>query len=121
MKQVITVKNLKCPCVIGVYPQERKIEQILFIDIELRGDFTKATLSDCVDDTIDYASVAQETIKIAQVSKSQLIEHLARKITAHLFSFYAQLSSCSIKIKKTSAIPETDYASFSMECSRSDL
>ena len=51
---IIFIKELCIETVIGIYDWERKIKQMVCIDLELGTDISKASTSDDVKDTLDY-------------------------------------------------------------------
>lgn len=84
--QKITIDRLQVPTLIGVYDWERESKTELLISIELWADLTTAMQSDAVNDTIDYALVANCVCEIAADTSYQLIESLGNTIGNQLMS-----------------------------------
>lgn len=105
------IQNLKIQCIIGIHPHERTKEQLLFVDVAFDYDFEKASISEDVNDVIDYTSVAKHIEQLLIEEQYQLIETAAEKIAALLFHKWESILQCSIHIKKPNAIPNADFAS----------
>lgn len=64
----------------GVDKIEQELGQKLYIDIELRGDLSKACLSDNIKDTINYKEVYKVVARIADKKRYNLLEALAEDV-----------------------------------------
>ena len=83
----------------GVTEAEREVGQRLVIDITLEVGETDATVTDRVEDTIDYGEVCQVIALIAQQKSYRTLERLCGVIADRLSSeFGAQ--SVSVKASK---------------------
>ncbi|MDX2312654.1 MAG: dihydroneopterin aldolase [Gammaproteobacteria bacterium] len=76
---IIYISDLRIETVIGIFDWERKIKQTVVLDIEMAGDCRKAALSDSVEDTLNYKSVAKRLIAFVGESEFQLVETLAER------------------------------------------
>ena len=56
---IVFIKELCIETIIGIYDWERKIKQVVCIDLELGTEISKASDSDNIQDTIDYKAVAK--------------------------------------------------------------
>lgn len=88
MTGLIEIKNLKMQAFHGVLTQERTVGNLYSIDLSLTTDITKATLSDNIADTINYAEVA-ELIREEMLKPSNLLEHVAGRIIVRLQALWA--------------------------------
>ena len=79
---IVFIHELKIETVIGIYDWERKIRQIISLDIEMATDISKAAKSDNIDDTLSYKTVAKRLIDFVEQSEFELVEALAEKICA---------------------------------------
>ena len=77
----VFIQGLKIDTVIGIYDWEREIRQDVTIDLEMAADIKAASLTDHIDQTLDYKSVAKRLIQFVKDSEFQLVETLAEKIT----------------------------------------
>lgn len=103
MKTQILIENLRFLTIVGVYDWEQATPQPLVVNVCLDCDMTKAFVSDCVDDVINYKAVCEEIEAICHHTKAHLLEHLAHKILSHLFGHYP-CTHIHLSLKKPSAI-----------------
>lgn len=79
---IVFIHDLQIETVIGIYDWERKIRQIISLDIEMATDISKASKSDDIDDALSYKTVAKRLIDFVEQSEFELVEALAEKICA---------------------------------------
>lgn len=72
----------------GVSEAEREIGQRLVIDLRLEVGACDATVTDRVEDTIDYAEVCQTVALVAQQRSYKTLERLCTAIADRLLSDY---------------------------------
>jgi len=77
---IVFIRDLQIETVIGIYDWERKIRQMISIDLDMASDIKKAASSDQIDDTLNYKAVAKRLITFVEESEFQLVETLAEKI-----------------------------------------
>jgi 7,8-dihydroneopterin aldolase/epimerase/oxygenase len=77
----VFIQGLKIDTVIGIYDWEREIRQDVTLDLEMAADIKAASLTDHIDQTLDYKSVAKRLIQFVKDGEFQLVETLAEKIT----------------------------------------
>jgi len=77
----VFIQGLKIDTVIGIYDWEREIRQEVTLDLEMAADIKAASLTDHINQTLDYKSVAKRLIQFVKNSEFQLVETLAEKIT----------------------------------------
>ncbi len=77
---IIFINDLRVETVIGVNDWERKIRQTVSIDLELSCDCKKASLSDSIEDTLNYKLVSKRVTGFVEESDFQLVETLAENI-----------------------------------------
>tara|TARA_B100000927_G_scaffold137881_1_gene111247 strand:- start:1685 stop:2035 length:351 start_codon:yes stop_codon:yes gene_type:complete len=76
---IVFIKELCIETVIGVYDWERKIKQIICIDLELGTDISSASNSDNIQNTVDYKAVSKRLKLFIGESEFQLVEALAEE------------------------------------------
>jgi dihydroneopterin aldolase len=86
----------------GVTPAEREVGQRLVIDIRLDVGECDATVTDLVEDTIDYAEVTQLVALVAQQRSYKTLERLCTAIADRLLS---QFSAESVWVKAAKPDP----------------
>lgn len=77
---IVFIRDLKIETVIGIYDWERKIRQMVSIDLDMASDIKKAASSDKIEHALNYKAVAKRLIAFVNDSEYQLVETLAEKI-----------------------------------------
>ena len=77
---IVFIRDLQIETVIGIYDWEKKVRQIVSLDIDMASDIKKAADSDNIDDTLSYKTVAKRLIGFVEQSEFELVEALAEKI-----------------------------------------
>jgi dihydroneopterin aldolase len=72
----------------GVSEAEREVGQRLVLDLRLDVGETDATVTDAIEDTVDYAEVCQLVALIAQQRSHRTLERLCSTIADRLLSDY---------------------------------
>jgi len=73
----------------GVTAAEREVGQRLVLDLRLEVGECDATVTDMVDDTVDYASVCERVALVAQQRSYKTLERLCSAIADRLLADYA--------------------------------
>jgi dihydroneopterin aldolase len=115
----ISIVDLEVFYCVGVTDEERATPQRLLLTVEMGFDITSAALSDRIERTIDYHSVAQMLLKHGEGRSWKLLERLVSNLCDIILSdFKAQ--SVSVTVKKF-IIPEARYVSVQLAKSRTGL
>jgi len=77
---IVFIRDLQIETVIGIYDWERKVKQIISLDVDMATDIQKAANSDNIEDTLSYKTVAKRLIEFVEESEYELVEALAEKI-----------------------------------------
>lgn len=77
---IVFIRDLQIETVIGIYDWERKIRQMISIDLDMATDIKKAANTDNIEDTLNYKAVAKRLITFVAESSFELVETLAEKI-----------------------------------------
>ena len=80
MEEKVVLKDITVFGYYGVSPIERKIGQKLQIDVEYYHDFTKASMTDSLEDTVNYERVYTKIMQTVENNKFNLLETLADAI-----------------------------------------
>jgi len=83
----------------GCFHEERIIGTQFMVDLELEVDTTKAETSDQLKDIVNYMEV-YGLVRHEMEQKSQLIEHVARRIIDALKASFPEVTSLQVKISK---------------------
>lgn len=76
----IFLREIEVACVIGVNDWERKVEQIVRIDVELETDLTRACAQDDIRETVDYKQIRDRIVSTVKEARCFLIEALAERV-----------------------------------------
>lgn len=105
----ISIVDLEVFYRIGVTEQERSAPQRLLICAEMEFDFSRASASDRVEDTINYFDVSQDLLRLGEGRSWNLLEKLAAEIGDLIVSKYKP-QSVTVEVKKF-PIPQARYVS----------
>jgi 7,8-dihydroneopterin aldolase/epimerase/oxygenase len=83
----------------GVSEAEREVGQRLVLDLRLDVGETDATVTDAIEDTVDYAEVCQLVALIAQQRSHKTLERLCSTIADRLLADY-ELEGVWVKAAK---------------------
>ena len=86
MAERITIERLEFYGHCGVTTEERQKAQLLAVDLELDATMASAALSDCLNETIDYAEVAKRLTTLGTSLECKLLESLAEQLIGMLFA-----------------------------------
>lgn len=115
----VFIEGLDIEAIIGVHDWERTAAQPLVMDIGMSVDVSVPARSDAVDETVDYAAVAEAVGELAGKSRFQLIETLAEQVAAMILErFGSKVTAVTVCIRKPQAIPNARCAAVEITRSR---
>ncbi|MBA2726939.1 MAG: dihydroneopterin aldolase [Parachlamydiaceae bacterium] len=114
MKGYIGIDRHKIDCIIGVHPLERQNLQSIYVDLMVETDFSKCSLSDDVEDTVNYELLADLCTEIAKCRQFRLLETFAVEALHEIFRRF-DVSKASICIRKPKALASVDYTIVQLE------
>jgi dihydroneopterin aldolase len=100
---IVYISDLRIETVIGIYDWERKIRQIVSIDLEMAADNRKAAATESIDDALNYKAVAKRLIAFVEASEFQLVETLAERIAEIVLSEF-DVNWLRLKLGKPGAV-----------------
>lgn len=103
----IIIEGLQLKSLIGVYDWERTAKTRLLLDVVLYTDLQLAGLSDDVNDTVNYAAVAELLVNLADASEFELLEALAHAMVNALFEHFSLLK-VRVKLSKPDILTNAD-------------
>src|SRR5262245_11525753 len=112
----ITISDLEVFYRVGVPDEERAKPQRLLLTVEILHDFSNASKTDDLTQTIDYDAVCQRLIKLGDGKSWKLIESLAADIAETLIREFG-VRTISVEVKKF-VIPQARYVSVSLTRNR---
>lgn len=101
MKHTIEVNGIRVHAYHGCLPEEAEIGGNYIVDVSIATDFTKATVTDALSDTVDYAAVNTIVRKEMGV-RSKLIEHVGQRIVRRIQSEIENVVGLRVKVTKVS-------------------
>jgi dihydroneopterin aldolase len=103
MSDLIEIKGIKSFGYHGVLESEKITGQDFYVDVVLEVDLTRASVTDDVSDTINYAEVTD--LVVAQITGDpvSLIEKLAGNIADRIKATYPQAAAVSVTVHKPQA------------------
>jgi dihydroneopterin aldolase len=76
----IFLRDLEIEAVIGIWEWERRIKQVVSIDLEMATDAKRASRADSIEATLNYRDVAKRLIEFVGQSQFELVESLAEAV-----------------------------------------
>lgn len=76
----IFLRELRVETIIGFWEWERRIKQVVSIDLEIGTDARVAAASDAIAGTLNYEQLAKRLIEFVGESQYQMVEALATAI-----------------------------------------
>lgn len=109
----IHINGIRCYSYHGCIEEEAKSGGYFLVDIEVQGNWRKASASDQLDDAIDYVTLS--TIAIEEMSKrAALVETVAYRIADRIQERYSAAEGVQVSITKERAPIEKDVASITV-------
>ena len=99
----VIIKNLIAHGVIGVYDWERDKPQEISINITLYGDLSKTGITDDINDSIDYETIAKGVQSLAENCKRLTVEALAHDIASYCLETPGAIK-VSVRVEKPGAV-----------------
>ena len=118
MSDQIRVTGIKAFGYHGVLPHEATIGQEFTVDLLVTLDLRAASLSDDLNETINYADLAKIAHDNIVGDRVQLIERLAGRIAEEISSAYSQITSVSVTVHKPHAPVTVDFEDISVTITR---
>ncbi|MBL8199142.1 MAG: dihydroneopterin aldolase [Chromatiales bacterium] len=78
----IFLRDLRIRTIVGIWEWERRMPQIVSIDLDMGTDIRRAAQSDQIEDTLDYKAVTRRVRTLVTESGFNLIETMAERIAA---------------------------------------
>ena len=101
MQNIIEITGIKLYAYHGCLKEEAIIGGNYIVDVFIKTDFTKASKTDNLDQTIDYVLV-NNIVKEEMAIRSKLIEHVGQRIYDRMLKKFDAIISLQVKIRKLS-------------------
>jgi dihydroneopterin aldolase len=107
----IQLRGIRVTAIHGVLPEERVRPQPFEVDLDLWVDLATAGASDQLDDTVDYADIADVAIGVVSGSPSyQLLEAVAASIAAATLARDRRIAAVTVGLRKLEPPLDVDIA-----------
>jgi FolB domain-containing protein len=107
----ITIVDLEVFYCVGVTDEERAKPQRLLLTVDINFDFSSAAVSDRIERTINYQTVADELLKFGEGRSWKLIEKLVTNVAERIITEYKP-EAVMVEAKKF-CIPQARFVSVS--------
>lgn len=114
---IVFIEDLRIETVIGIYDWERRIRQVVALDIEMQFDNTRPAATDCIEDTLDYKAVSKRLIAFVEASEFQLVETLAERCAAIILDEF-DVQHVRLRLAKPGAVRGSKAVGVQIERSR---
>lgn len=111
----IELERLPVRCIVGILPRERVEEQQLFLDVSLDLDFARAAASESVEDTVDYAALADRLEALVVEGRFQLLETLVERCARDVLDRHPAVVRVRVTAHKPAAVPRAGDTRVSVE------
>ena len=96
---IIELEDMKFQAYHGCLESERRDGNLFLVDFKGEMDITKASESDCLEDTVNYARI-YEIVKAEMEIPSDLLEHVAGRIVNAIAEKFPQFVRFSVRVSK---------------------
>ena len=118
MSDQISVTGIKAFGYHGVLPHEAVDGQEFIVDLKVDLDLRAASISDDLNDTINYADLAQIVHNNIVGERVQLIERLAGRIADEIMATHKIIRSIQVTVHKPHAPVTLDFDDISVTITR---
>ncbi len=95
----IKLKNIRTYSYHGCLIEEGKIGSDYSVNLEVKTNLNKSSLSDDLKDTVDYVLLNQIVVEEMAI-RSNLLEHVAQRIIQRVFKEVTTISSVKLGVSK---------------------
>lgn len=99
----IILKNIKIYAYHGAIPEENKLGQNFYVDLELFLSLKEAGQTDDIYKSVSYAEIYIEVEKIVKKENYNLIETVAEKIANGILEKYKKIKNIKVQVRKPQA------------------
>ena len=96
---IIRLKNIRTFSFHGCLVEESKIGSDYSVDLEVKTDLRKSSLTDDLKDTVDYVHLNKIVVEEMAI-RSQLLEHVAQRIIKRIFNELPSISTIVLAVSK---------------------
>lgn len=87
----------------GLFDHERENGQDFYVDLVLDVDLTQASVSDAIEDTVNYGEITDLVVEEITSNPVNLIEKLAARIAERVLNQHIRVNSVTVTVHKPQA------------------
>ena len=96
---IIRLKNIRTFSYHGCLVEESKIGSDYRVDLEIKADLIKSSVSDELADTVDYVHLNKIVVEEMAI-RSKLLEHVAKRVITRVFREIPEVSRIVLEVSK---------------------
>lgn len=96
---IIKLKNIRTYSYHGCLIEEGKIGSDYIVNLEVKTDLRKSSISDDLKDTVDYVLLNRIVVEEMAI-RSDLLEHVAHRIITRIFNEIPEVSRIIVAVSK---------------------
>ncbi|MFV8358837.1 dihydroneopterin aldolase [Flavobacterium sp. LS1P3] len=96
---IIKLKNIRTYSYHGCLIEEGKIGSDYIVNLEVKTDLRKSSISDDLKDTVDYVLLNRIVVEEMAI-RSDLLEHVAHRIITRIFEEIPEVSRIIVAVSK---------------------
>lgn len=97
---ILKLEGMRYRVKLGLLPEERFLGGEIRLNVALYGDFSRAGMSDKIEDAVDYRRVVTIITEEVVHETFHLIEAFAEKLAKHLLDNIPQVQIVEVTVKK---------------------
>ena len=105
MKGEILIEELSVNCIIGILSHERATPQKLLLNIVLEIDYDRVATSDRVENTVNYAEIADQISQLAIERQFQLVETMVATACQQILANHPTVNRVEVTARKPDIMP----------------
>ena len=109
MTDLIRIRGLRAKTRIGVTEEERAVDQVVIVDLDIHADLLPSGRSDDLVDTVDYDSTITQVVALLRAGERKLLEHLAEEIGA-LITRHPAVKGVTVEVAKENLPVDEDVS-----------
>jgi dihydroneopterin aldolase len=114
------VRELRVEAIIGFWEWERRVKQIVSIDLEIATDAKVAARADAVEAALNYERLSERVLEFVGASEFKLVETLAEAIAKIVVAEFGA-PWVKVLVAKPGAIPRAGGVGIVIERSTADF
>jgi dihydroneopterin aldolase len=115
---IIKLKNIRTYSYHGCLIEEGKIGSDYTVNLEVKTDLRKSSISDDLKDTVDYVLLNRIVVEEMAI-RSDLLEHVAHRIITRIFEEIPEVSRIIVAVSKLNPPIGVEAVTIEMEEYRS--